>query len=134
MSPHSYRGIVNITYIYLHLSVEAIVQQQVVGHADAVGLHGVSLAIIVIPDITWNRENTAYYMQSPKDKIISSHHFKINHHKIQINSQIVNAHIRQHEEFPSKNSTIMIPTTADYACDCIAKLSGGADNTEIGFI
>lgn len=41
------------TYIYLHLPVEAIVQQQVVGHPDPVGFHWMSLAIIVVSNITW---------------------------------------------------------------------------------
>uniref|UniRef100_A0A8D2QKU4 Uncharacterized protein n=1 Tax=Zosterops lateralis melanops TaxID=1220523 RepID=A0A8D2QKU4_ZOSLA len=30
-----------------------IVKQQVVGHADPVGFHGMSLAIIIIPNIPW---------------------------------------------------------------------------------
>lgn len=41
-----------LTYIYLHLSVEAIVEQQIVSHADSVGLHGVPLTIVVISNIT----------------------------------------------------------------------------------
>lgn len=43
-----------MTYINLHLSVEAIVEQKVVGHADSVGFHGMTLTIVVIPNITWN--------------------------------------------------------------------------------
>uniref|UniRef100_A0A3P9MCC3 Uncharacterized protein n=1 Tax=Oryzias latipes TaxID=8090 RepID=A0A3P9MCC3_ORYLA len=35
------------TYIDLHFSVEAIVQEEVVSHADPMWLHGVSLSIIV---------------------------------------------------------------------------------------
>uniref|UniRef100_A0A8B9E9A2 Uncharacterized protein n=1 Tax=Anser cygnoides TaxID=8845 RepID=A0A8B9E9A2_ANSCY len=36
------------TYIDLHLPVETIVQQQVVGHPDPVGLHRMPLAIIIM--------------------------------------------------------------------------------------
>ena len=36
----------------LHLSVQPVVQQQVVRHPYPVGLHGVALAIVVVPDIT----------------------------------------------------------------------------------
>ncbi|CAG5866305.1 unnamed protein product, partial [Menidia menidia] len=35
---------------------KAIVEQQVVCHADSVGLHGVALTIVIISNITW-REN-----------------------------------------------------------------------------
>ena len=35
----------------LHLPVEAIVQEQVVGHPHAVRLHGVALAIVVVTDV-----------------------------------------------------------------------------------
>lgn len=42
-------------YINLHLSVEAIVEQEVVSHADPVGLHGMTLTVVVIPNITWNK-------------------------------------------------------------------------------
>lgn len=48
-------GYLNVTYINLHLSVEAIVEQKVVGHADSVGFHGVTLAIVIIPHVTWNK-------------------------------------------------------------------------------
>lgn len=34
----------------LHAAVEAVVDDQVVGHADAVGLHGVALAVVVVAD------------------------------------------------------------------------------------
>ena len=42
----------NVTYIYLHLSVEAIVEQQVVCHADSVGLHGMALTIVIVSNVT----------------------------------------------------------------------------------
>lgn len=45
----------NVTYVNLHLSVEAIIEQQVVGHADSVGFHRMTLAIVIIPNITWNK-------------------------------------------------------------------------------
>lgn len=35
----------------LHFAVEAVVEQQVVGHPHAVGLHRVSLAIVVVADV-----------------------------------------------------------------------------------
>uniref|UniRef100_A0A8C0VEW2 Uncharacterized protein n=1 Tax=Cyanistes caeruleus TaxID=156563 RepID=A0A8C0VEW2_CYACU len=39
-----------------HLPVEPIVEQEVVGHADPVGFHGMSLAIIIIPNIPWKQK------------------------------------------------------------------------------
>ena len=36
----------------LHLSVETIVQQEVVGHTHAMRLHRVALAIVIVSDIT----------------------------------------------------------------------------------
>lgn len=45
----------NVTYVNLHLSVEAIIEQEVVGHADSVGFHRMTLAIVIIPNITWNK-------------------------------------------------------------------------------
>lgn len=45
------------TYVDLHLSVEAIVEQQVVGHADSVGLHGMPLTVIVVSNIAWNAKD-----------------------------------------------------------------------------
>lgn len=43
-----------MTYINLHLSVEAIVEQKVVRHADSVGFHGMALAIVIITNVTCN--------------------------------------------------------------------------------
>ena len=37
----------------LHLPVETIVEQQVVGHPYPVGLHRVALTIVVVADVTW---------------------------------------------------------------------------------
>jgi hypothetical protein len=34
-----------------HFSVEAVVQEEVVGHANAVRLHRVALAVVVVPDV-----------------------------------------------------------------------------------
>lgn len=45
----------NVTYVNLHLSVEAIIEQEVVGHADSVGFHRMTLAIVIIPNVTWNK-------------------------------------------------------------------------------
>lgn len=36
---------------HLHLAVQAVVHDQVVGHAHAVRLHGVPLPVVVIPDL-----------------------------------------------------------------------------------
>ena len=36
----------------LHLPVEAVVEEKVVRHPHPVGLHGVALPIVVVPDIT----------------------------------------------------------------------------------
>uniref|UniRef100_A0A7M4DZT4 Uncharacterized protein n=1 Tax=Crocodylus porosus TaxID=8502 RepID=A0A7M4DZT4_CROPO len=44
------------TYIDLHFSVKAIVQQEVMGHSDPVGLHWMALAIIVVSNIPWKQE------------------------------------------------------------------------------
>ena len=37
-----------------HFAVEAIVQKKVMGHAYAMGFHGMALAIVIIANITWN--------------------------------------------------------------------------------
>lgn len=39
------------TYVDFHLPVQSIVEQQVVGHTDAVRFHGVSLAVVVVSDV-----------------------------------------------------------------------------------
>ncbi len=36
-----------------HFPVQSIVQQKVVCHPNSVGLHGVTLAIVVVADIAW---------------------------------------------------------------------------------
>ena len=41
-----------LSHVYLHLSVEPVVQQQVVSHSDPVRLHGVPLPIVVITYVT----------------------------------------------------------------------------------
>ena len=38
-------------HVDLHLAVEAVVEQQVVRHADAVRLHGVALAVVVVANV-----------------------------------------------------------------------------------
>ncbi len=45
---------VMFTYIYFHFSVESIVEQEIVSHPDAVGLHWMPLAIVVITDVSCN--------------------------------------------------------------------------------
>ena len=37
--------------VHLHLPVEPIVEQEVVGHPHPVGLHGMALPIVVIPNV-----------------------------------------------------------------------------------
>ena len=39
------------TYIDFHFSVKAIVQDEIVGHANSVGLHGMTLSIVVVANI-----------------------------------------------------------------------------------
>uniref|UniRef100_A0A3Q1E9X4 Uncharacterized protein n=1 Tax=Acanthochromis polyacanthus TaxID=80966 RepID=A0A3Q1E9X4_9TELE len=57
-------AICNFTYIYLHLSVEAIVEQQVVCHTDPVGLHGMPLSIVIISNITCEEDkNKTKYLK-----------------------------------------------------------------------
>lgn len=41
------------TYVDLHLSVQSIVEQKIMGHAYAMRLHGMALPIIIIADVTW---------------------------------------------------------------------------------
>ena len=35
----------------LHLSIETVVDEQIVGHANSVGLHGVPLPVVVVTDV-----------------------------------------------------------------------------------
>lgn len=44
-------ALIKDTYVDLHLPVQSIVQQEVVGHAYAMRLHGVALPIVVVADI-----------------------------------------------------------------------------------
>lgn len=44
-----------MTYVNLHLSVKAIVEQEVVGHADSVGFHRMTLAVVIIPNVPCNK-------------------------------------------------------------------------------
>ena len=37
--------------VHLHLPVEPIVEQEVVGHPHPVGLHGMALPIVVVPNV-----------------------------------------------------------------------------------
>lgn len=45
----------NATYINLHLTVESIVQNEVVSHADAVRLHGMARSIVEVSDLICKR-------------------------------------------------------------------------------
>lgn len=49
---HNKKKKIQRTYIDFHLPVESIVEQEVVGHADSVGFHGMALAIVVVPYVT----------------------------------------------------------------------------------
>ena len=40
-----------VSRTHLHLPVEPVVEDQVVGHADAVGLHGVAWPVVVVSDL-----------------------------------------------------------------------------------
>uniref|UniRef100_A0A3Q3IDW6 Uncharacterized protein n=1 Tax=Monopterus albus TaxID=43700 RepID=A0A3Q3IDW6_MONAL len=50
-------GFVCATHIDLHFPVESIVEKEVVCHADPVGLHGMTLAIVIVPHITLARRD-----------------------------------------------------------------------------
>lgn len=50
------------THVDLHLAVQSIVQQQVVGHAYAMRLHRMSLAIVIVANVTCAR-NKAYVLE-----------------------------------------------------------------------
>lgn len=43
------------TYVYFHLSVEAVVQNEVVRHSDAMRFHRVSWSIVVVADLILKR-------------------------------------------------------------------------------
>lgn len=49
----------DLTYIDLHFPVQSIVKEEVVCHANPVGFHGMSLAIVVVPHITLERKDCA---------------------------------------------------------------------------
>lgn len=46
---------IDMTHIDFHFPVQSIVEEEVVRHADPVGLHGMALAVVVVPHITLER-------------------------------------------------------------------------------
>jgi hypothetical protein len=48
-----------ISDIDFHLPVEPIVEQEVVCHANAMGLHGMARAIIIVANISWGHKRGA---------------------------------------------------------------------------
>lgn len=46
-----------LTHIDLHFPVKPIVEKEVVRHADPVWFHGMTLAIVVVPHITLERQS-----------------------------------------------------------------------------
>jgi len=44
------------TYVNFHLAIEPIVEQEIVCHAYAVWLHRMSLAIIIVSNITYKTQ------------------------------------------------------------------------------
>ena len=40
----------------LHLPVQSVVEEEVVGHPHPMGLHGMTLAVIVVADVAWVRK------------------------------------------------------------------------------
>uniref|UniRef100_A0A3P9J304 Uncharacterized protein n=1 Tax=Oryzias latipes TaxID=8090 RepID=A0A3P9J304_ORYLA len=44
-------GFLHQTHIDLHLPVQSIVEEKVVGHADPVGFHGMPLAVVIVSHI-----------------------------------------------------------------------------------
>lgn len=59
-----------LTYINLHLSVQAIVEQKVVSHADSVGFHGMTLTIVIISNVTWNTVKHKISLMYPHAKLL----------------------------------------------------------------
>ncbi len=45
-----------MSYINFHFPIQPIVEQEVMGHSDSVGFHGMTLAIVVIPNIPWGKK------------------------------------------------------------------------------
>jgi hypothetical protein len=41
------------TYVNIHLLIQAICYKQVMCHSDAMWLHGMALAIVVVSDLLW---------------------------------------------------------------------------------
>jgi len=44
---------------HLHLSIEAVVHHQIVGHANAVRLHWMSLPVVIVPDLSFIKRKIA---------------------------------------------------------------------------
>lgn len=57
-----------MTYVNLHLSVKAIVEQEVVGHADSVGFHRMTLAVVIIPNVPCNKIKQSLSFWTKKKK------------------------------------------------------------------
>ena len=60
MTKNSWRKSFHKTYVDFHFAVKAIVEDEVVCHADSVRLHGMTLPIVVVAHIAWKdrtREN-----------------------------------------------------------------------------
>uniref|UniRef100_A0A4W3IV28 Uncharacterized protein n=1 Tax=Callorhinchus milii TaxID=7868 RepID=A0A4W3IV28_CALMI len=55
---HFFTSTSESTYINFHFSVQAIVQQQIMGHPNPVRFHWVALSIVVIANITCNNIRT----------------------------------------------------------------------------
>lgn len=51
---------------HLHLPVQAVVHNQVVGHANPVRFHGVPLTVVIVPDLGCKRKNTGGLCQKAK--------------------------------------------------------------------
>lgn len=58
-----------MTYVNLHLSVKAIVEQEVVGHADSVGFHRMTLAVVIIPNVACNKIKQSLSFWTKKDDL-----------------------------------------------------------------
>lgn len=66
------------THVNLHFPVQPVVEEEVVRHADPVGLHGMALAVVVVPNVPWDTRKdpdvfTAKYVQKRR----SYHAFSI---------------------------------------------------------
>uniref|UniRef100_A0A3P9MM15 Uncharacterized protein n=1 Tax=Oryzias latipes TaxID=8090 RepID=A0A3P9MM15_ORYLA len=57
-------GFLHPTHIDLHLPVQSIVEEKVVGHADPVGFHGMPLAVVIVSHIACVRTHRNFILKT----------------------------------------------------------------------